>query len=331
MTLCCFSAISSADGETPLPTPRPALTAPKAVDNRLLDLAVAGERLVAVGEQGVILISDDARTWQQVASPVDVMLTRVRFRDAQQGWALGYDATMLQTQDGGNSWTLRHHDPKGRALYDLIFLDAQRALATGAYGSLLETPDGGRTWTARETDVGALGMHLNAILRLGDGSLLLAGERGLMARSVDDGARWQMLDFPYAGSIFGALPRGEKGVLVYGMRGNLFETADLSACAAMDLAAWDPYTRENREDPAQIAARGWRRLDNPTRESLFGALPQERDTLLVGVNGTVLRLHDSDLAPVPVPARESLTRLVAFKGHLIAVGKRGIQDLGAQR
>lgn len=327
--LCCCSAVGFAESDAPPHHPRPALTAPKAADNRLLDLAAAGDRLVAVGEQGVILISEDAKTWQQVASPVDVMLTRVRFSDAHQGWALGYDATLLQTADGGNTWTLRHHDPEGRALYDLIFLDARRGIAVGAYGTIFDSRDGGLTWAARESDLGALGMHFNAILKLGDGSLFLAGERGLMARSVDSGTRWQLLDFPYGGSIFGALPRGDKGVLVYGMRGNVFEAADLPACATMDVANWDPYARENLEDPALIGARGWRRLDNPSRESLFGALSVgEADAVLVGVNGTVLRLKDANLAPVRVPAQETLTRLVEFKGRLVGVGRRGAQILG---
>lgn len=311
--------------------PQPALTAPKAAQNRLLDIAVAGSRLVSVGEQGVILVSEDAQRWQQVQAPVNVMLTRLRFTDEKHGWALGYDATVLRTVDGGDTWTLQHYDAQGRALYDLLFLDAQRGLAVGAYGSVFETADGGQTWARRESALSALGMHFNALLKLGDGSLFIAGERGLMARSVDAGASWQVLDFPYAGSMFGALAQGEKGVLVYGMRGNVFEAQDVSACKTMDVAAWDPYARENLEDAAQIAALGWRRLDNPVRESLFGALPQPGGAVLVGVNGTAARHETSTgaLTPLKTPASETLARVVVFKGRLIGVGRKGTQDLGA--
>lgn len=318
--------------EAPASTaPQPGLMAGKAAQNRLLDVAVAGSRLVAVGEQGVILISEDARHWQQVKAPVNVMLTRLRFTDAQNGWALGYDATILRTADGGGTWTVQHYDAEGRALYDLLFLDAQHGLAVGAYGSFFETTDGGRTWARRESDLSALGMHFNAILKLGDGSLFIAGERGLMARSVDAGASWQVLDFPYAGSIFGVLPRGDKGALAFGMRGNVFAALDVSQCRPMDIAAWDPYARESIEDPARIAALGWRRLDNPVRESLFGALPTTTGAVLVGVNGTAVQLDTSGgaLAPLATPATETLARVAAFKGRLIGVGRRGVQDLGA--
>ncbi|MGQ0698507.1 MAG: WD40/YVTN/BNR-like repeat-containing protein [Panacagrimonas sp.] len=309
---------------------QPALSAPKAAQNRLLDIAATGSQLVAVGEQGAILISEDAKTWQQVKSPVNVMLTRLHFTDDSTGWALGYDATILKTIDGGNTWAVQHYDAAARALYDLLFLDAQHGLAVGAYGSLFETTDGGQTWTRRESELSALGMHFNAILKLGDGSLFIAGERGLMARSVDAGATWQVLDFPYAGSMFGALPSGEKGVLVYGMRGNVFEAVDVSACATMDTAAWDSYERENLEDAARIAELGWRRLENPVRESLFGALSTRTGPLLVGVNGTSVKLDASAgaLAPLKTPATETLARVVAFKGRLIGVGRKGVQDLG---
>ncbi|HVT35175.1 MAG TPA: hypothetical protein VHE37_06315, partial [Nevskiaceae bacterium] len=52
--------------------------------------------------------------------------------------------------------------------------------------------------------------------------------------------------------------------------------------------------------------------------------------LLVGFNGAAqkLDLAAGTLAPVMVPASETLVKLVDFHGHLIAVGRRGAQDLG---
>ena len=333
MTILCGCLAAQADEPTarPIEGPQSALLAGKAAQNRLLDIAVAGSHLVAVGEQGGILRSEDGKSWTQVRSPVNGMLTRLRFSDEKSGWALGYDAAILQTTDGGNTWSLRHFDAAARPLYDLMFVDAQHGIAVGGYGSVLETRDGGQTWATRDSDLSALGMHFNAILKLGDGSLFIAGERGLMARSTNAGANWQVLDFPYAGSIFGAVALGEKSVLAYGMRGNVFEAADVSACGSMELAAWDPYARENIEDAAKIAALGWRRLDNPVRESLFGALTTSSGTVLVGVNGTAVKLDATTgrLVAFKTPATETLARVVAFKGRLIGVGRKGAQDLGA--
>src|SRR5688572_33454441 len=70
---------------------KPAAIEPLAANSLLLDLAVAGARLVAVGERGHVLLSDDqGATWRQATSvPTRVMLTSVYFVDGQYGWAVG--------------------------------------------------------------------------------------------------------------------------------------------------------------------------------------------------------------------------------------------------
>ena len=85
---------------------RPALPAPAAVHSLLLDVARAGERLVAVGERGHVLLSDDAgRSWRQARTvPSRTMLTAVAFVDASHGWAVGHDEIILCTADGGETW-----------------------------------------------------------------------------------------------------------------------------------------------------------------------------------------------------------------------------------
>lgn len=310
---------------------RPALIAPKAAQNRLLDIARAGAHLVAVGQHGVILRSEDGAQWRQVESPVGVMLTRVRFTDPLSGWALGYDASILQTVDGGRTWALRHRDTDGHALYDLLFFDPRHGLAVGAYGSMLSTRDGGASWTAMDPPLAELGMHLNAVIALGDASLLVVGERGLMARSVDQARTWTLIDGPYAGSLFGGMAMGAGAALVHGMRGNVYVADDLAHCPPIAADAWDPYARSTVTDREALAALGWRRLDSPVQESLFGALRLNgQGVLLVGVNGTALSWDGAGTALqiVKTAAAETLTRALSFNGRLIAVGRRGVEDLG---
>ena len=314
--------------------PVQALTAPVGAKTRLLSLAQAGERLVAVGQQGLILTSADAHQWRQVSSPVAQMLNRVRFVDELNGWAVGYDAVILQTADGGQTWTVRHLDASARPLYDILMLDAGNGIAVGGYGTYLRTTDGGKTWAAQESPIAALGLHINSLQRLPDGSLFLAGEKGLMAYSLDGGANWKMLKSPYVGSLFGFLPLGGNRVMAYGMRGNVYLAEDVSLCPGQDPATFDQYAAETVTDPAQIAALGWRRLDNPSKESLFGAAVQkDGDVLLVGINGTALqtRLAQGLLEPVKLKAGETLVDVRNYKGRLIGVGKRGAQDLGEAR
>lgn len=311
---------------------RPALMVAGAAKARLLDLAQAGTRLLAVGEHGVILSSEDGKTWSQVASPVSAMLTRLRFLDERRGWAVGYDATILHTADGGRTWSLQHRDPEARVLFDVLFLDAQNGLAVGGYGSLYRTADGGKTWERQTNPVTEIAQHFNRILALADGTLFVAGERGMLARSKDAGATWELLKSPYSGSYFGALSPDGKRVLAFGMRGNVYLSEDLSACPVQDPASFDSYAIETLSDPAQIAALGWRKLDSPLQESFFGGsvLPDGR-VLLVGTNAVAVR-SDAGLQTLEIqklPASETLNDIQPVAQRLLGVGRRGVQDLGA--
>jgi photosystem II stability/assembly factor-like uncharacterized protein len=74
----------------------------------LLGIAISGRRLVAVGERGVILWSDDAgQSWTQASVPVSVTLVAVTFSDARNVWAVGHDGAVLHSVDGGQQWSLQ--------------------------------------------------------------------------------------------------------------------------------------------------------------------------------------------------------------------------------
>jgi photosystem II stability/assembly factor-like uncharacterized protein len=71
----------------------------------LLDVTRVRERLVAVGEFGLILWSDDqGRRWRQAMAPTSTMLTSVTFADGTHGWAAGHDGVILASVDGGRTW-----------------------------------------------------------------------------------------------------------------------------------------------------------------------------------------------------------------------------------
>lgn len=310
--------------------PQPAMMAPLASQRTLIGITEAGGKLVAVGDRGHILSSTDGKAWQQVPSPADVMLNRVRFRDDKTGFALGHDAAILATRDGGATWAVAHFDATGRPLYDIAFLDEQRLIAIGGYGTFLDSADGGATWTPRDFPIGQLGQHFSAVTRLADGSLLVAGEKGLLMRSKDQGANWELLDSPYTGSFFGVLPHGDKGAIVFGLRGNVFVSDDVSKCPTLKVESYDPYAREPITDPARIAALGWRVVATPTRESLFGGARSAAGTVLVGVNGTIVKLDPAATAsstPRP-PNGETLADVIFRNGRWLAVGRRGATDLG---
>lgn len=113
-------------------------------------------------------------------------------------------------------------------LMDIWFQDAKRGWAVGAFGTLVATRDGGRHWTDME---GVLDnpdeFHLNTITGDGAGRVFIAGEGGVMFRSLDNGDSWEALSPIYAGSWFGAIHDAVTDALfVFGLRGNLYRSTD---------------------------------------------------------------------------------------------------------
>src|SRR5687767_9127727 len=217
---------------------KPAEIEPLAPGSLLLDLAVAGSRLVAVGERGHVLLSDDqGASWRQAKSvPTRVMLTAVFFVDSEYGWAVGHDETILNTADGGENWTRSHFAPEAQQpLLDLWFANRVSGIAVGAYGAYFTTNDGGRHWSSARfsapptqpanEDEPPPDYHLNRIVGVGN-RLYVAAEAGKLYRSDDRGASWRALPSPYQGSFFGLVPIRGEGLLAFGLRGHLFRSAD---------------------------------------------------------------------------------------------------------
>lgn len=221
-----IAPVAAQDDEIEIPVDEPAVMSELAPRSLLLDVAAVDGALVAVGERGHVVVSEDGgASWSQLPCPTRVVLTGVHFADRRLGWAVGHDAVILKTEDGGASWRIVYSDPEAEApLLDVWFPTASEGFAIGAYGTFLETADGGESWDSRwisEDD-----FHLHTIDRAADGTLYIAAEAGVVYRSDDGGATWESLPSPYEGSFFGILPLDEGTVLVHGLRGHLFRSED---------------------------------------------------------------------------------------------------------
>lgn len=86
----------------------PARQTDLAPSNLLNDAVQAGGRIVAVGERGHIIYSDDdGQTWEQGSVPVSVTLTAVSFGSETHGWAVGHSGVVLHTEDAGENWSMQ--------------------------------------------------------------------------------------------------------------------------------------------------------------------------------------------------------------------------------
>mgnify|MGYP000380351138 CR=1 FL=1 len=285
---------------------QPAEIMPLAPKSLLLDLADTGENYVAVGERGHILLSADGQSWKQVNVPTRNMLTTVYFTDGNNGWAGGHDSSIVHTKDGGKTWSLQNWDPElEKPVLDVFFLDSERGFAIGAYGLLLRTFDAGQTWEQHDDPITEDELHFSALARLGDGTLLMAGEAGSLARSFDEGETWEAMDSPYEGSFFDVVPRGEKGAVVLGLRGNAFVA----------------------EDVTTATADSWLRLQTNTQQSFMGGtMMPNGNVALVGINGVVLVVSpDNSTTLLENPENMGLSGVISMRdgSALLTSGEGG--------
>ena len=189
----------------------------------LLGASVAQDALVLVGERGTILHStDSAQSWQRKESGVSAAFTAVSFAtDGLHGWVAGHDALILATTDGGATWGPAYQgDNREDSFLDILVIDQNTIIAVGAYGYYVESRDGGLTWETRY--VQDQDSHLNRITQANDGTLYLAGERGTLLFSTDNGLEWQPIGTPYQGSFYGILPLHNGSLLAHGLRGHIY-------------------------------------------------------------------------------------------------------------
>lgn len=320
----------------------PAKASALAVSSPLSALARAGERLVAVGQRGHILYSDDAgQQWQQASVPVSADLSAVSFPSRMQGWAVGNDGVVLHSCDAGATWhkqldgrqigdlLVKHYSALASAepaneqwpqlvaegerlvaqgadkpLLDVWFANERQGYVVGVFNLILHTEDGGQSWIPfQDRTDNPQGFHLNAIASTGDG-LYIAGEQGLLLKWDDAGQRFAAVPTPYQGSFFGVL--GKPGeVLAYGLRGNVLRSTDGGAhWTALDSGLHVSITA------GLVAADG--------RYHLFTQGGQ-----MLQSQGTGADLHlQRQAEPLPVAGASQ-----AANGALVVVGSRGARAL----
>ncbi|HAK62794.1 MAG TPA: hypothetical protein DCO82_06085 [Alphaproteobacteria bacterium] len=212
-----------------------ALPTELATETLLLGVAKAGDRLVAVGNWGHIVLSDDkGLTWRQAQKvPTRTTLTSVYFTDDKHGWAVGHDTIILHTQDGGETWEMQYSDPPAETpLLTVWFANSEHGIAAGSFSFMLETFDGGKTWENRPVLEEELEEfeepHLNMIFWGPDRQtqVLIASEAGNFFRSSDAGKTWEILNLPYRGSFWSGMVTKTGRILALGMRGHIFRSDD---------------------------------------------------------------------------------------------------------
>jgi photosystem II stability/assembly factor-like uncharacterized protein len=324
LTLLVLAAFGYSFSPRPLP-PFPATQV--AADGLLLNsVARQGDRWIAVGELGHVLWADDPDgPWHDadVTPRRGSNLTRVRFVDDRVAVAVGQDGWIIRSTDGGAQWDeVNFEADLTEPLLDVSGPHDGVVHAVGGFGLYRISRDLGQTWSARPVTTvddgadddaadasnpfamiatGLADRHLNTLVALPDGGLLLAGEAGALARSDDGGETWRELDEVYAGSFFGALAT-DSAMLVYGMRGHIFRSTDGGAT--------------------------WQQAQSPDESSLFGGVVHENgDIVLVGASGTLLVSEDDGVSfhAAGEGGRDLLADVRPLANGWLTVGEDGVR------
>jgi photosystem II stability/assembly factor-like uncharacterized protein len=278
---------------------------PLAKASLLLDADIEGRRVIAVGERGHVLLSDDrGASWRQADVPTRSALTAVQIVGGGRVFAVAYDDLVLRSDDGGHNWSAQRVLSKpDRPLLDLRFADPEHGVVIGAYGLVLATADGGRTWRRALDDENR--PHANAIAAAPDGTLYIVGEAGWILRSGDRGETWQELPSPYAGSLFGVLALDDATLLAFGLRGHLFRSED--------------------------RATSWRQLPTGTAATLLaGLLRADGSIVLAGLGGAFL-VSDDGGRSFELRQRADRSGIAALvelgPNQLLTVGEGGLRRI----
>lgn len=286
--------------------PEPALDVPLAVQAVFLDIAQAGERVVAVGERGIVVYSDDqGTTWTQADVPVRGTLTALEFQDPRNGFAVGHDATILRTKDGGESWNLVKFDPESQNVFlNVRFRTPQWGYIVGTNGQLLITRDGGVSWDSQTLAVEEWYQNHLFDIAWTDAGTLVVAEKGVLYFSHDGLDGWDAVESPYEGSYFGTVTLDSGDVVLYGMSGRVY------------LGSTE---------------RGWTQVPTGTEQFLYDAqvLPDGR-VLVVGAGG-VHMIVDPDTATAQVGQRLNRGGLIGLlvdnERVIVALEGGGLQVL----
>ncbi|MDM0044535.1 YCF48-related protein [Variovorax dokdonensis] len=287
--------------------------APSVLASRTLHngLARAGDRIISVGQRGHIVYSDDdGQHWTQAEVPVSSDLVAVHFPTAADGWAVGHDGVVLHTSNGGQSWSVqldgRSIDP-GKAedpFLDVWFRDARHGYVVGAFGMAYRTTDGGARWTPITANLdNPKGLHLYAVRGIGQ-DVYIAGEQGLLLKQPAGEARFQSIELPYKGTLFG-LTGADQTVIVHGLRGTVLRSGD--------------------------SGRQWQQVPTGLQVGLTGSTRGAKGQyFIVSQAGHLLASHDDGATFQPLPIKgipPAAAVAAAAHGTLVVAGPRGVLPL----
>lgn len=197
------------------------------------DAAVIGKDIWVVGFPGIILHSPDSgRTFEQQGDFSGAAVFAVDFVDSQTGFAVGRKGLVLATRDGGKRFVIQNSGTE-EPLLALDAVDRDHVFAVGNFATAIRTSDGGNTWSSMEvigaqedSEAGGADPSFNAVAFVDTMKGYIAGEFGLIYRTLDGGNTWTQLDSGINENLFGMAVLPGDVIAAVGSNGALVVSSD---------------------------------------------------------------------------------------------------------
>jgi len=183
--------------------------------------------------------TNSGMTWSMQTSPTTSLLNDVYFVNANEGWAVGDDGTIITTADGGTTWSLQTSSVTNQ-LTSVHFTNNLEGIAVGKSGIILKTKDGGTTWytqmsntTENLNDIHFLDPNIG--LAIGANRTILKTTTGgdfasaLNSLKKEDVMKLQLFPNPVTNTVNVKAEEKINSVSIYNMAGNIISQQKTSS------------------------------------------------------------------------------------------------------
>jgi photosystem II stability/assembly factor-like uncharacterized protein len=260
--------------------------------------------LVAAGEQGATVVSEDAGgTFKPVGGRLVGGFSRIRAGMAPgSAFAPGPNGTLARTVDGGKTWT-RGNVTTSQNVLDVSFPTADKGYALDVAGGLFTTDDGGGSWATLNTGSTA---RPGAVYAPTPTTVMVIGPTGIR-RSTDSGGSFEAVHGTVSRLSLDEVDRAGSAIIAYGFQ-DLVRSTD------------NGKTWTSLRKPGKYVKRGKKRINNLGIRS--ADFVDATHGFLLDAHGRLYRTADggkswTELPGVGTDTARGMSFSSATKGYLV--------------